>query len=263
MLFTTDDGAGLFYEIEGDGEPLVLLNGIMMTTRSWALQLPALTSRYRVILHDFRGQLRSPSPGPWNIEQHADDLAALLDHLEIERLHVVGTSYGGEVGMIFAFTYPDRARSLTVIASTSRVNEHMRGGAAAAINAVDTERDRLFDIVARAFFSKQFAAAHPEVLEQERARLAEYGDDFFRGYASLCDAFSGLDVTDNLRGIRCPTLVVAAEHDHLKPVACSRTIAAEIPDARLEVIADAGHAVVIERPDAINATLTAFLNSLG
>lgn len=263
MQFTTADGATLFYEILGHGEPVVLLNGIMMTTRSWTPMLPALTANHRCILHDFRGQLLSPAPGPWNIEQHADDLAALFDHLEIESAHVAGTSYGGEVGMIFAYTYPERVRSLAVIASTSRADDRMKARAASAMNIADSERERLFDVAARDFYSPQFLREHPQLLEQGRARVASYGDDFFRGYATLCDAFSALDITDNLRGIACPTLVVAAEDDQLKPVECSQAIAESIPDATLEVIQNAGHAAVVERPDEVNAILLRWLTVNG
>ena len=282
MLFTTADGVELFYEVLGPrasvlrptGQtdpldnggprpeargPVVLLNGIMMTTRSWEPLLPALTPRFRCVLHDFRGQLRSPDRGPFNIEQHADDLDALLDHLDIERVHVVGTSYGGEVGMIFAYTYPERTRSLTVIASASRADEHMRLRSFEAMNVAMIERDRLYDVVARDFFSPEFRSAHPEVLSEERSRIATYGDDYFAGYVSLCDAFSALDITENLRAIHCPALVIAAERDTLKPVRCSEGIANEIDGARLMVVPNAGHAVVIERPDDISRALLEFL----
>ena len=254
MIFTTADGVDLFFEGSGD---LVLLKGIMMTTASWSPLLKAL--QRPALLHDFRGQLRSPSRAPLNIEEHADDLVALLDHLQIEQAEIVGTSYGGEVGMIFAYTYPERAKSLTVIASTSRADEHMRARTFAAMNAAIGERDRLYDIVSRDFFSAEFLAEHPDVVEQGRARLATYDDDFFAGYISLCDAFSALDITDNLRAIQCPTLVIAAENDKLKPVSSSETIAANIAGAQLEVIRDAGHAVVIERPQDVARLLLPFL----
>ena len=259
MQFTTADGVELFYELEGNGEPLVLLNGIMMTTRSWTPVLSALTPRFRCILHDFRGQLRSPHRGPLNIEQHADDLVALLDHIGIERAHIAGTSYGGEVGMIFAYSYPERVKSLTVIASTSRADERMRIRTEEAMHAALGEHDRLYDIVARDFFSPHFLRAHPEVMEQGRARLASYDDDFYRGYASLCDAFIALDVTGNLTAIQCPTLVIAAEHDSLKPMPFSEVIAANIPGARRMIIEGAGHAVVVEDPSAVSEALIEFI----
>jgi len=259
MQFTTVDGTDLFYDIEGDGEPLVLLNGIMMTTRSWAPVLSALIPRYRCILHDFRGQLRSPHRGPFNIEQHADDLVELLDHLGVDRTHVAGTSYGGEVGMIFAYSYPERVKSLTVIASTSRADERMRIRTEEAMHAALGEHDRLYDIAARDFFSPGFLRKHPELIEQGRTRLASYDDDFYRGYASLFDAFVALDITDNLAAIQCPTLVIAAEHDALKPMPFSEVIATSIPGARRMIIEGAGHAVVVEDPSAISEALIEFI----
>ncbi|HEX9162103.1 MAG TPA: alpha/beta fold hydrolase [Thermoanaerobaculia bacterium] len=265
MIFETFDGTQLFYDVLGSGdETAVLLNGIMMTTESWALQLRALTPKYRCIVHDFRGQLRSPvaSSEGWNIELHADDLAALLDHIGVDRVHVIGTSYGGEVGMIFAYTYPERAKSLVVIASTSATDEAMRASATAGMTTARLHRDRLFDGAARAFYSPEFLRDHPEVLEQGRARLASAGDAFFRGYANLCDAFSALDITANLRAIRCPTLVIAAEKDTLKPVDCSRMIEQEIEGAQLVVIPGSGHAVFMEKPDEVNRAITSFLDSV-
>ena len=282
MLFTTADGAELFYEVLGPGSsvlgstaqpnlgfnrgprpedrgPVVFLNGIMMTTCSWGNILPAFTSQFECVLHDFRGQLRSPYPASFNIEQHADDLTALLDHLEIERVDVVGTSYGGEVGMIFAYTYPERVKSLTVIACASRADEHMRRSVFAAMNAAMTEHDRLYEVVARYSFSPEFLRAQPETIAEGRARIAGFPDEFFTGYVNLCDAFSALDIADNLRAIHCPTLVVAAERDTLMPVPHSEDIVGGIEGARLLIVPDAGHAVVIERPDAISRAVLEFL----
>jgi pimeloyl-ACP methyl ester carboxylesterase len=251
----------LYREIRGSGEPLVLLNGIMMTTASWALQVAALEPHYRCILHDFRGQLRSPCDEPsWTIESHTDDLRDLLDELGVDRVHVAGTSYGGEVGMIFAYTYPERVRSLVVIASTSKADERMRESAKGGAYLARNHPERLFDSSARSFYSPEFIAAHPEVMEIGRSRLSAAPPSFFDGYAKLCEAFAALDITDQLHRIACPTLVVAAEHDTLKPVACSRTIVEHIPGAQLTIVPDSGHAVVVERPQVVNTAITGFLN---
>ncbi len=251
----------LYREIRGTGDAVVLLNGIMMTTASWAQQVAALEPRYRCILHDFRGQLRSPCDEPsWPIERHAGDLRDLLDELGVDRAHMVGTSYGGEVGMIFAYTYPERVRSLTVIASTSKAGERMQQSAHGGAYLARNHPERLFDSSARSFYSPEFIEAHPEVMELGRSRLAAAPRSFFDGYAKLCEAFAALDITENLQRIACPTLIVAAEHDTLKPVACSRTMAERIPGARLEIIAGSGHAVVVENPQAINETLLGFLS---
>lgn len=116
------DGIQLHWEVLGQGEPVAFLNGVLMTTKSWNLQTSVLSRQYRCLLHDFRGRLLSDKPlEPWTMEDHAQDLRALLDHLGVQSCHIIGTSHGGEVGLIFASRWPDRVESLSVISSVSEV----------------------------------------------------------------------------------------------------------------------------------------------
>lgn len=256
-------GAALHYERHGAGAPVFLLNGIMMTTSSWAAQAETLAPRYEVVLHDFRGQLRSPFAGPIRLEDHVDDLLALLDHLDVDMAHLAGTSYGGEVGLMFAARHPERVRSLAVIASTSEVDEQMRVSASRwAQTALEAPQD-LYDSCVRDIFSPAFVESHPDVVALARWRVAACPPSFFSGLAELVEAFNRLDVTAELHAIRCPTLVVAAELDTLKPVEVSRRIADAIPGAELVVLEGAGHAVVVEQPARISAELLRFLRHAG
>ena len=251
-------GATIAYEVIGEGEPVLLLNGVMMTMQSWVFQRRALAGRFRCVLHDFRGQLLSPGSVS-DMSEHVEDLAALLDHLEIDQAHLVGTSYGGEVGMMFAAAHPERVRSLTVIACASHVDAPLHDAVALWRDVARTAPETLYGITAPYNFSPAFLTE--SFLEQGRARLASYPAEFFRGFAELCDAFLRLDLTEVLPRVRCRTLVVCGQEDALKPVHYSRTIAAQIPDARLEIIAAGPHAVVIEKPDEVNELVRRFLTS--
>ena len=244
----------------GDGEPVALLNGVMMTGQSWVFQTSALRRRRRCLLHDFRGQLLSDKPEePWALEDHAEDLRALLDHLGIERCHLLGTSYGGEVGMIFALRWPDRIRTLTVISSVSEVGPELdrvvAGWAEAALSAPET----LYRLSVPDNFSPGFVEANPDVIRQGEERLAACPADFFPAFARLVDAFRALDLTADLHRIACPTLVLVGELDALKPPEYSRRIAERIPGAELLLIPDAGHAVILEKPQEINTAVLGFL----
>lgn len=253
----------LFHEIHGEGEPLVLLNGIMMTTASWAAETRVLSTRYRCVLHDFRGQLRSDKPpGPYAMSEHVDDLAALLDRLGIESAHLAGTSYGGEVAMLFALAHPARVRSLSLIACVSHVEPPLRATIETWAATARSRPDDLYGVSAPDNFSPAFLARRPEFVTHGRARLRTYEPEFFRAFTELCDAFNELDVTARLHEIHCPTLVVCGEHDALKPPSYSRTIARAIPGAEFLMVADAGHAVVIEKPDEVNTALLGFLAKL-
>lgn len=253
------NGTTLFYELAGDGEPLVLLNGIMMTTQSWVLQKRVLMDRFRLVMHDFRGQMRSAKPpGPYRLQTHVDDLEALLDHLGIERAFVAGTSYGGEIGLMFASQHPERVRKLAVIASVSEVGpdliEKVDQWARTARSATPEE---FYDTTVPYNYSPQFRATQPEMLEVGRQRIGQLPPEFFRAFADLVDAFRQLDVTKDLPKITAPTLVIGAAGDILKPLPYSRLIAERIPNAELRIV-PGGHAAVIESADEVNAALLEF-----
>jgi 3-oxoadipate enol-lactonase len=119
----------LYYELHGpvDGEVLVLSNGIMMSTASWIYQTRVLSKYMRVLLYDCRGMWRSEHPdGPYSMEQHADDLAALLEALDIPKAHIGGISYGSEISMVFALKYPEKTKSLIIIDGVSEVRPFLR-----------------------------------------------------------------------------------------------------------------------------------------
>lgn len=257
-------GTSIFYEIQGDGEPLLLLNGIMMTTQSWVLQRRALAPHFRLVLHDFRGQMRSGKPpGPYEMQTHADDLAALLDHLGIDSAHLAGTSYGGEVGLLFAATHPSRVRTLTVIACVSEVPSELRAKVGTWAGAARRSPETFYDLTVPHNYTPAFIAEHPDVIDAGRARLAVQPPEYFRAFADLVESFGRLDVTALLPNITAPTLVIAAEKDAVKPFPYSRLIAERIPNAELVVIPNAGHAVVIEKPEAVNAEILRFLGVTG
>jgi 3-oxoadipate enol-lactonase len=254
------NGVALFYELAGEGEPLVLLNGIMMTAQSWVLQRRAL-GHFQLVMHDFRGQMRSAKPErPFTMQEHVDDLAALLDHLGIADAHVVGTSYGGEVGMMFAAQHPERVRTLTVIACVSEIGPELASSIARwAETARGASPEEFYDTTVPYNYSPEFVAAHPEIIAQGRARLSAQPPEYFRAFGQLLDAFCALHITEDLDKITAPTLVIAAGNDRLKPLPYSRLIAERIPNATLLVIPHAGHAVFIERADEVNAALLEFL----
>ena len=250
----------IHYEITGHGEPLVLLNGIMMSTGSWFNQLPVLSKRFRCLLHDFRGQLRSERPPvPFSMSLHVDDLASLLDDLHIESAHVVGTSYGGEVGMMFAAAHPKRVRSLSVIACAARVDDRLGSTIAEWAEIARTAPGDFWDATLPYNYSPAFVEENPQFIAAGKIRVSSMPAAWFESLAALCDAFQTLEV--DLSAIRCPTLVISAAEDRLKPLSMSREMAEGIEGARMVVIPGGGHAVVFEKPDEVNRVLLDFLSA--
>jgi len=259
--------SALFVQSEGVGEPVLLLNGIAMTAVSWQAVARPLAKRVRVVRCDFRGQLMTPGPPPQDIVEHADDVADLLDHLELDSIHIVGTSFGGVVGMLFAARYPARARSLITIASADGFDETMadevarwRQGCVDSLEGGD--RGWLSDVLEPVVYSPEWVAAHTAERAQRRAQISALPDAWFEGLIGLLDSAHSLRLRNELAAIACPTLVVAAELDGFVPIDRARGLATAIGGARFEIIEGAGHAVVVEKPQRIAEICMDFLAAL-
>ena len=254
------NGVELYYELHGpeEAEVLVLSNGVLMSTASWGLQTPVLAMHYRVLLYDCRGMWRSEHPqGPYTMELHAEDLAALLDALEIQAAHIAGISYGAEVSMAFALKYPERVLSLFLASGVSESDAVLRGFIqtwAAAAQAGNPQQ--LFEVSYPLNFSADYIAANRTAIEGAASRYSLLD---MQAVLELLACFNRLDITQELPRITAPTLVVVGENDILKPRKYSEIIAGKIPGADLVVIPGAGHAVCLEKPALFNGLLLGFL----
>lgn len=257
----------MYYRVDGEGEPLVLLNGIAMSVASWEEIAQPLARSYRVIRFDFRGQLLSPGEPPPDVLEHASDLVALLDELEIDRAHLVATSFGGAVAVLAAARWPERVRSLVSIASADAFDDVMADEVVrwrqACLDALaGDDRGVLSDVLEPVVYSAGYLASHREERELRRRQIAALPREWFEGLAGLLASTPSVSIARELTAIRCPTLIVASERDGFIPLDRSRALAEGIPGARFEVLEDAGHAVVVEQPDRVVDVTLDFLSRL-
>jgi 3-oxoadipate enol-lactonase len=254
------------------GAPVVLfLNGIMSGVESWnhAAQT-AQQLGFNTLCYEYRGQWRSQvTPGPYTMQQHRDDLSALLDALHIEKAHFVGTSYGGMVAMPYAAMHPSRVASLVVIATTARI----RPESYAIVKgwrdlSAEGDVEKLFVGMMPHLYSPRTLRDNPELAEKRvrglKRALADF-PDFCHGQVLLHDAhyLEMLDegVTALLGEIQCKTLVVSAELDLLYPPSDSAYMAQRISGAEHVIVADAAHAVVAERPAIVSTLMAGHLST--
>lgn len=252
----------LTHRVDGDGPPLILLNGGLMSIAAWNPLVPALTPRFRVIRCDFRGQLLTPGPFAQSWEEHAADVIELLDHLGVERAQVAGVSFGAEVAMLLAARYPERVARLTIITATERTTDEMRGVAAEGVRLAERAAggggggEELFRSVLESTWSEAWLAKQPDFIEQRLRQVALLPPAFFAGAAAIIGLLDSLDLTTELGRIRAPALVLGGEHDRVFPPEHSRAIASLIPDARLVIVPDVGHGLLFECPERVISSLT-------
>ena len=246
------------FDSGGGGEAVVLAHAIGCDARMWQGLVPVLRDRFRVLAFDARGHGGSPvTPRPYTLAGLAGDFVRALDRRGIERAHWVGLSMGGMIGQAFALAHPDRLRRLVLANTTSGYGpEGPKMWEARAKAVTEGGMAAIKDMVMARYFSEEFRAAHPDVVEKTGQRFLEVPVE---GYAGCCDAIRDLDFTGQLGNIRAQTLVIAGEKDAGTPVAMSQVIAERIPGARLAVIPGAAHLSAVEKKDEFNALVRQFL----
>ncbi|MBA3073802.1 MAG: alpha/beta fold hydrolase [Anaerolineae bacterium] len=250
----------LYYELHGpeNADVIVLSNGIFMSTASWAYQVAELKKHFKVLVYDCRGMWKSDHPvGPYSMELHADDLAGLLQALKIEKAHIAGISYGGEISMVFALKYASMVRSLIVSSSVSQIDPLLMAIGESWIGALQNHNgDTLFKVTLPYNFSEGYIKEN-QVMITNSAKRYEQMD--FKPVLELMAAFMKLDITKELKKITSPTLVIVGEEDILKSRKYSEIIAYEIPNSELVIIPHAAHAVCLEKPGEINSAVLGFV----
>ena len=256
----------LYYEIKGNEasqETIVFLNGVMASTNSWALQVKAFEQLpVKILLHDFRGQLRSEKPkGPYTFKQHAADVIGLLKALNIEKAHFIGTSYGGEVALYLGIYHKEVVKTLTVIDSVSELDEVLTYFVKSwKALAERKDGEAFFWSMMPTIYHNDFIKKHLVMLKERAKAMNDLDPSYFEGQIELYDTFlNDLNLTSELHKIDCPTLIVCGEEDLLKPRKFSDIIQREIEHAEYALIPNCAHVTIFEKPAILNTLLLGFV----
>ncbi|MEP6690960.1 MAG: alpha/beta fold hydrolase [Gemmatimonadaceae bacterium] len=252
----------LGYEEAGAGIPLVLVHGFPSNRALWSAQLRGLSRQCRCIAPDVRGFGESDVAPPYSMDTYADDVAHLLDALEIERAVIGGQSMGGYI--TFAFWRRHRDRVLGLVLADTRAQADTPDAIAKRHAMMALARAQGASAVADEMVAgstgKSTRRRHPELVDSVRAMYAAAPVEAITG--ALEAMASRPDSTPTLATIDVPTLIVVGEEDVLTPVADSRALHASIAGSRLEILKGAGHVSNAERPAAFNHVLGEFMHEL-
>ena len=267
-LMTYQDGfapvtdGSLYYQVAGSGDTVVLIHGNAGDHRHWNNQFEYLASRFRVIRYDVRGYGKSSVPIIGAPYSDSADLAALLDYLDIGDAHIVGWSMGSGVAFDFATAFPERAKSLV------SVGPWVNGYASEAVDALIVQMGAVADAVAEGGALAGSNAFTDLVLGE--SIFKESADEFMRKVGSEYSWWAFANPSQaipmepspasQLSNLAMPVLVITAEYDLPACREIGDLINSTVPNARQVVLQNTGHLMHIERPDAFNAELQAFLN---
>lgn len=252
MATITRDGVKIYYEEHGSGETIFLTHGYSATSQMWEGQISSLSKKYRVITWDMRGHGQSDSPRDLSryTEAHTvDDMAAILDECEIDKAVIAGLSLGGYMSLAFNLRYPERVLALMLFdTGPGFKNDNARE----SWNNTARKRAKILE-----------AEGLDSLGKSDEVRISSH-----RSAAGLANAARGMltqvddRIIKSLPNINAPTLVLAGEND--KPfLAATDYMIFKIPDARKEIIPDAGHAANINQPELFNRAVLNFLTGIG
>ncbi len=252
------NGIEVFYERQGDGPPVLYLNGSGSTLAGMQLLLDIMAKRVDVLAADQRGLGKTEiPPGPYTMADYAADAVALLDHIGWERARVVGISFGGMVAQELAVTVPDRIEKLALLCTSP-------GGHAPSYplhelaGLSEDERAARYLPIIDTRFTPEWLADHESdrnlvAMLAERQR-GEKSDEVQRGETEQLQARAGHDVVDRLHRITAPTLIAAGRYDGIAPLPNSEDIASRIVGSELRVY-EGGHAFFVQDRTALPEVL--------
>ncbi len=253
------NGTEIYYEIHGNGFPLVLVEGLGVATWIWEKQIPEFSRHFMTIAYDNRGVGRSAKPaGPYSISMFAADLLALLDYLELEKVHLLGLSMGGLIAQEFALTHPHRLERLVLAATTHGGPSHIPMTAEALQMLLETSgnsreavRKRLSLAYSKEFMEKE------EVEHLIDLRIAEPQPR--EAFLAQAQAGAAFDRSGDVHRITAPTLILSSTGDLIVPFQNAELLAEKISNCKLIIYNNFGHQFLIENFKEFNKDVLTFL----
>jgi 3-oxoadipate enol-lactonase len=250
-VLTRPDGVRLYHELHEPvgAPPLILLEGMGGDIPGWRRNIPVLARELRVIAYDFRGNGNSDEPpGPATMATFVDDTLALLDELEVDRVHVYGQSFGGMVAQEMALTRPDRVRTL-ILGCTHAGRRHAVRGSGSKVPKGEPWR---------AMYSPGFPDRHPEHVAED-LRIGAAQPTHLEGGRRQWEAMQDFDSFDRLLGLQVPTLVLHGTADLAVSPENAKRLAERIPGAELVLLEGAGHLYHSEQAAEADAAVLDFI----
>ena len=259
------NGVKLYYEIHGAGEPLLLIEGLGYASWSWFRQVEELSYAYRVVTFDNRGVGQSDKPDiPYSIDLMADDVAHLLESLNIERAHILGVSMGGYIAQKLAINYPQMVKSLVLGCTSFGGPQSIPLTEEALQSMLKVEGLNAEEVIRQGFkaaISPKFIKAYPDVVDQLVAWRLDNPTPRYAWDRQFAAA-RAFNLESQLHKIKVPTLVITGSDDIVVPPQNSSLLAERISGAQLVMIPGGGHLFFIEKAEEFNRKVLEFLETI-
>lgn len=262
MAIANINGKNIYYEIHGSGEPLVFLNGIMMSTVSWSQFIETYSHDFKLILVDFVDMGQSEkSTSDYPISYHSDTLKGLFDLLSIDKINIMGVSYGGEVAQLFALKYPERVKSLILADTSSYTGDWLNEVGRLWDYAASTHNVSVFFNATMPYiYSREFIEKNIEWMKSREIIFGKlFTNEWYESFRRLNKSSFGYDIRSEVHNISVPTMIIGADRDILLPLRLQEYLHEQIKDSKFAIIKESGHASMYEKPYEFSSLVLGFL----
>lgn len=258
------NGKNVYYETHGEGKPLILLNGIMMSTKSWTIFKEAFSHQNRLILFDFLDQGQSDKiTEPYTQDLQVEVLKALILELGYEKVNILGISYGGEVALNFITKYEEMVERLVLFNTTYRTSPWLKDIG----DAWNLSRDNAMDYYLTTIpviYSPEFYNKNRKWMEDRKKLLTDTvfsNKDFMDSMVRLTISAETHDVSESLKGIKTRTLIVSSENDFITPKEEQEALHRLLERSDYVMIPKTGHGSMYEQPALFTALTLGYVNA--
>lgn len=258
----------VYYEVYGQGKPVIILNGIMMSTKSWVPFIEDFSCHNQLILVDFLDQGQSSKIAdlfPYDHDIQVRVLKALCDELKLKKVSLVGISYGGEVALEFACRYQEYVDKLVLFNTCAYTNPWLDDIGKAWNMAAETGKGEHYYYTAiPIIYSPTFYEGRLDWMRNREKLLFPLFSDrnFTDAMIRLTKSSSNYDVRPLLKDLKAPTLIIGAEQDYLTPLANQEQLLKSIKNGFYVKIPDVGHASMYEKPILFSTLALGFINTV-
>lgn len=261
MPYVNIDNRNIYYKEHGSGDPVVFLNGVMMSTNSWAHFIKIVSKNYRMITVDLLDQGRSDNGEEYTIATQTEILYEFLDRLGLKKVNLVGMSYGGKVAQTFTINHQDKVESMILSNTDTYTTNIMKEIAKGWNYAASTLDGSIFSSVIFPYMYSHnyYEKNYKSIKKRERILSKVLDKKWYCRFKRILNSGVDYDISDKIKNIKVPTLIISSEFDAITPIKYQEFIYEQIEDSEWTVIKDVGHAALYEKPEKYISLIMDFL----
>lgn len=262
-MFFEVNSKKVYYEVHGQGKPILILNGIMMSTKSWIQFIEPFTQFNQLILVDFLDQGQSDKlQDGYDHTVQVEVVAKLVDHLGLDKVNIYGVSYGGQIALQVALKYPEKIDKLCLF-NTSDETSYWLSEVGHAWNAAAGDGEAYYLTTIPIIYSPKFFNENREWMENRKRILTDVFNTktFIESMVRLTKSSENYDVSQRVHEIEHQTLIVGCEYDFVTPYYQQQQLHSKLRNSHLVFVPESGHALMYEKPNLFVSLVLGFMNN--